>query len=213
MPPFGTALKVATERNNIKIVQLLLDIGVEVDATDASMLTYEALTILRKREPYGDNELETYCLSTALTVAAKNEFCEIICLLLEYGAAINHRDSNRQTAFFAAAMAYKRNAVKLLLDKGADVNVLVGKREFTRLTSIFERLVIRDNEIILSMLNAVSDPNKNIPLYGNLLHMACANSAPAAVKLLIEKGADVNAKDSTGLLLFSAWFNGHWKKM
>ena len=205
-PLFGTALVAATKGGSTKLVQLLLGTRVKINATFVILSADDAHSKSRRvmTESNQRNELETDYFSTALNIAAKNGFCEIIELLLEYGAAINIPDFNDETALFAASKAGKKNAVKLLLDKGADVDLhMKGRSEGTALTAALGDSRVWDEELMLPLLNAVWDLNKHMTFRdtGKLLHTAYSTGSEAAVKLLIEKGADVNARNSAGATL------------
>ena len=220
-PMFGSALKAACEGGNEKTARLLLEIGVDVDATDGA-----ALWVLPNKEKDFYSELDIYYFGTALTVAARKGFCKIIELLLEYGAAINLPNSNNETPLFVAAQAGKKGAVKLLVDNGADVDLhMAGKGKDTALTIAMERYEAHQHlqeDLILPLLYAAADLDKHVCHYycrdrsttyrrstayhqpttyqvsGSLLHKACASQFGAVVELLIEKGANTKARDSDG---------------
>jgi ankyrin repeat protein len=48
----------------------------------------------------------------------------MILLLLEYGALVNSTNKRNSTALYSAIIAGKEEAVKVLLERGADVNIV-----------------------------------------------------------------------------------------
>ena len=205
IPLLDTVLKAAINGHNTEIVRILLNTGVEVDATGASLRINDAPLKPGRisRNPFFWSGLETYYyLSTALTLAAREGSCEIIELLLKHGAAINLLDANGTTALFAAVEADKEEAVKLLVDKGADVDLpMKGNSKGTAITEAFERGSPFYPKVVPLLLNKVSNLNQHDYhelRFRSLLHRACYLHDETTVKLLLEKNADVNAKDSMG---------------
>lgn len=80
--------------------------------------------------------------------------------------------------------------IKLLIDKGADVNITSSESSDTPLIVAIN---INSFEIVKSLYNAGADINKNMPLI-----MAICNSSAEIAEFLIEKGADVNVIDEDG---------------
>lgn len=63
---------------------------------------------------------------TSLLEAAEEGHLEIVEMLLQGGARINHQDHDGQTALMEAAQESKLECVKLLLRKGAALGILDG---------------------------------------------------------------------------------------
>lgn len=83
--------------------------------------TSRSLSIVKLLVKYGadPNGTEGICNQTALLVAASNGDTEIIQVLLEAGADINHRDWNGWSALMHACSKGRADAVRLLREKGA----------------------------------------------------------------------------------------------
>jgi ankyrin repeat protein len=60
---------------------------------------------------------------TALMLAAYNGHTNIVAMLIDHGAEINHADTNNRTALMYSSSGQFPKTVKLLIDKGADVNI------------------------------------------------------------------------------------------
>jgi hypothetical protein len=96
-----TALHIAAERGNLRIVQLLLEHEVDVDVADASG-------------------------RTALHYAARGARAEIVALLLAGGADSEARDGEGRSPLHAAADAECESIIRLLAQDGADLNAAIG---------------------------------------------------------------------------------------
>ena len=94
----GTALHVAVGQGNQSIVQVLAELGADLDA---------------KSELNG---------ARALHMAADFDEIAIIGLLLDKGADIEARDGELRTPLHRAAQAGLNGVVELLIDRGADIN-------------------------------------------------------------------------------------------
>jgi len=137
---------------------------------------------------------------TALMSAAKRGYMEIIKLLLDKGADINAKDTDGTTALMLAAVKGQTKVVQLLLDKGADINAqrndgrgALMLAEETDQTQTAELLLEKD----LGGINAA-------------LSYAAYQGDTNGVVLLLDKGADVNAKDNYGAtLLMRVAMTGH----
>lgn len=159
---------------------------------------------------------------TPLMVAAYYGHAETVRFLLDKGADVNFEDSGGDTAFSAAAMSQEDNVatMKLLLKRGANLHIPLKK------DSQFVSLC--DGPLIAAVSGLGAGLRSNINNLNYLLEMgadvnssavditgrfeetplSCAVLAnnPAAVKLLLEHGAQVRAGD-----LFYAWNADVWK--
>lgn len=96
-----TALHVAVERNNLQILQTLLNSGADVNMQDQHQ-------------------------KTPLMMINWNTSGEILQLLVQHGADLDKGNSNGQTALMDAARYGNINAVKALLESGANVDIRDG---------------------------------------------------------------------------------------
>ena len=122
-----------------------------------------------------------------IIAAAHNRHIEIFRLLIEHGANAFIENNQGETAWMIVLQQGFIEAVKLLIEKGADVNSAL---IFTVRNCPFE--------VIKLLIDKGADVNAK-DNYGRTALMAAASKGSyEAVKLLIEKGADVNAKDNDG---------------
>jgi ankyrin repeat protein len=122
-----------------------------------------------------------------IIAAAQNRHIEIFRLLIEHGANAFIGNNQGKTAWMIILQQGFIEAVKLLIEKGADVNSAL---IFTARNCPFE--------VIKLLIEKGADVNVTSNNGRTALMEAASNGSNEAVKLLIEKGADVNAKDNDG---------------
>ncbi|CAG0895051.1 unnamed protein product [Cyprideis torosa] len=125
---------------------------------------------------------------TPLFVATQNDHHSIIEVLLAHGADPNITDSSETSPLHIVKSA---EIAQLLIEKNADVNA----RDRNNETPLFIAAIKNRHPVIEALLAGGADPNIANIYKGYPLHMA--KSAETA-HLLIEKGADVNAKAEVG---------------
>jgi ankyrin repeat protein len=114
-------------------------------------------------------------------------------LMITLGADINTRDYIGQTALMKAAGAGNTEAVKLLIEKGANLDVKINNDPI-----LIWSIKNNKTDITIALLKKGGDVNAKDNVGWTPLHYAAPHSHVAIVKLLIEKGADINAKDNAG---------------
>lgn len=179
----------ATKVGNLIRVKELIEKGADVNFKDkdsmnaliwASYSGYNdivKLLIENKTEINAKGRLCTMCDNeTALSLAASSGYLEIVKLLLNNGADIKFKTKDKKTALTAAISQGHIEIVKLLLEKGAEVE-----------RNILSQIWYTDNLRSRSSMS-INDYHKKIKSESE------NNLIPELVKLLIEKGADVNVK-------------------
>ena len=157
---------------------------------------------LNERLTVGDN---IHIYTTPLTFSARYGNIQIIKMLLEAGADPNFGSHQRP---LSEAVLHKRDndVVKVLIEAGADINYI---DQYSSLPTVLH-IAVRDNriELIKILLAAGANPNGNQHHRGSsyeILHDLIGRSKkPLKVKieiagLLINAGADVNAKNRSGM--------------
>ena len=129
---------------------------------------------------------------TALHFAARAGHIDVVDVLLRYHSDVNAVDNRGSTALFEACHAgpWKfepaEEIIQLLLDHNAQIDLL--QAAATGRTDLIESILDRDS----SVLDTPDGQGKTA-----LFH-AAHNNRFAAVKLLVERGADVNRSDAVG---------------
>ena len=166
-----TPLLRATSAGREDIVQLLLDEGADIEARGPSDLT-------------------------ALMLAVKDQHDSVIKVLLEKGASTAATDESGWTALHQAAHNRGREtAASLLIDHGSAVNATCDFGQSPLHVATEQR-----NEAMIRLL--VQKYKANLELQDSVsrtpLHLAIEDTRPgrsAIVTLLLELGADINAKN------------------
>ena len=151
------------------------------------------------------------CLSAAayaqsnadeLIQAIRNNDLASLKARLSKGAEVNTRDQRGSTLLIHAAAIGSPEAVRLLLESGADVNA---KNELEATALI---LGAGNIEKARMLVEKGADVNAHSKLGRTPLMIAAScDGCSATVKLLLDKGADPNAKDKQGntALTAAAW--------
>lgn len=171
-----TALSLAIGNGSPAMVKLLLDAG-----ADANALETTGETLLMSAAAVG----------VTATVAT----------LLEHGASVDTRDATYdQTALMLASREGHADTVKLLLDNGADPNAATAIGEtpkFVAANSVpgfgFGIGIIRGG--------VPKDRGRREPTPGGMtpLHYAARHNHVDVAKLLLDAGANLNAKEANGI--------------
>lgn len=156
------ALVIVAREGNEDLIDILLELGVDINAKNVE----------------GE---------TALIWAAIGGRLKTITHLLEKGASIDAVDNNGFSALHFAVSQQHQEAVKLLLEKGADAR-LVSKTG----VSGFGIAVSNGNIPIVTMFLDYMNINSTIVNLGlPLLSYSVYFGGPSIVRLLIDKGADI----------------------
>jgi ankyrin repeat protein/L-ascorbate metabolism protein UlaG (beta-lactamase superfamily) len=197
-----TPLHYAAAYGNKDVVELLLSSGAAPDAKSefGTPLSYAA----------GRNHAEVFKLLIArgadVKVTLENNFTllhqcawegskEIIEMLIGKGIPVDAKTDSDRTPLQNAALAGNLEAAKVLIAKGADVNHK-GKEDWPPLYLAVKR-GHKDLVPVLLEAGTAVDPrqekNQQTPL-----HLAALNGYGETAGLLLDKGADPNAKDAEG---------------
>lgn len=163
-----TALMSAASQGHTKIVAALVKAGADVKKSDS--------------------------IYTALSLAASGGHVDSLRILLDKGF-----DAESINDAFIDAVGYRqRDAMRLLIDRGADVKK-VGSRAMIFLLkrgggAVNGEDVKEVSGIVNSLLDLGADPNGKDRDGWTALLGAAHGGYPSAVRLLLDRGADVNAK-------------------
>lgn len=195
------------EKEKLEVVKKFIEKGINMEANDRFGQTplHVAVRSGNKAvtrallEKGANSEARTSNNETLLHMAAKGGQMDIAQVLLESGVDIEAKDSSQHTPLHKAAKAGHGDIVKLLLKNGADKHKMNARRE----TPLYQAVKGGDETTVRLLLDPCNDA-KAKELYTNLLCIACEGGKGAVVQLLLDKGADVCAKDANGLTALHA---------
>ncbi|KAI0569585.1 ankyrin repeat domain-containing protein [Pyrenophora tritici-repentis] len=175
------------------------------------LVSCAAQVLLCPKYTYGEYSQRYPKDSTGLHLTARFGLAIVLEALLpnqvgETALMLARRDSDGQTFLYLAAEHGHQRMVKLLLDKGADVNAQGGSYG-NALQAASEG---GHEAVVKLLLDNGADVNAQGGYYSNALYAASSRGHEAVGKLLLDKGADVNAQGGYyGNALQAASFEGH----
>lgn len=182
----NSSLIVAAKKGDTATVQSLLDKGANVNAKNKGFLN-----------------------QTVLIVAVEKGHISIVKTLLDKDADVNTKDFWGNTALIEAAVKGHTDIVKLLLAKGADINAknLNGK------SALMEAIAKGHTEIVELLKKAGGNKHNTLAKIKDInsdLFLAATEGRIVTVETILDKGAEVNAKNSKGrTALMLAALNSH----
>ncbi|TMS39258.1 hypothetical protein L596_005811 [Steinernema carpocapsae] len=203
----NSALHLATNGGHLKVVEEIFQTGVDINVNVARK---DKVTLLHLAAGKGSLQLCQTLIGkganvtamdagrkTPLHYAAENNHCQIIELLLENNADIECRDKDGFTPFLSAVSSLTEEAVKTLCGAGCDCSVVdVDQRSAIYLCAKFRGIKIlrylledsKENEELVK--NYI---NKSTTDFQTPMHVAAANADMEVLRLLKEKGGEINA--------------------
>ncbi|WP_171814723.1 ankyrin repeat domain-containing protein [Candidatus Babela massiliensis] len=166
---------------------------------DLIRLNKRLITILcqdRYNSEYLDNKLKEILDASETSLYNLNIERKIIGLIL-FGANVNFKSNNGSTALIWVTKFSSQDTIKIILDYNPDINAQDVYGNTALIYSIRER---KDKSIVENILYC--NPNVDIQSYfghkWNALMWAVASNKIDIIKLLLDKGADINLKDNQG---------------
>ena len=197
----------AVKNNDLKDVRSLLDQGADPNSYDEDgdhLLMFAAL--------YSSADCMQLLIEKGSNVNARNKIDETalmwavhdllkLKLLIQHGADVNARAKSGNTPLLITAVGHGNyEAIKLLLDKGADVSVLNNRKE----NALIRAALFSDTATVSLLLNKGIDINAlSSDSTTALLNAALNVNSPVVIHLL-EKGADPDKICFFGLTALSA---------
>lgn len=216
-----TPLSLAASGGYVQIIKLLLSHGGEINSRTGSKLGISPLmlaamnghtTAVKLLLDMGSDinaQIETN-RNTALTLACFQGRHEVVALLVERKANIEHRAKTGLTPLMEAASGGYVEVGRVLLDRGADVNAApVPSSRDSALTIASDKGHYRFVDLLLRKNATIDVKNKkgNSPLW-----LACNAGHCDVVHLLVTANADIDSQDNRKVSCLMASFRkGHIK--
>jgi hypothetical protein len=191
-----------TPKNAVKIAKVLLQSGAEVDAL---------------ADMYGGHYTTMSMLVSSCHPAKAGVQVALVETLLDFGAAIEATGSAQWGSPLMTALAFGyRSAAEALVRRGARVDNIAAAAALGRLADATQLLATADHEsrhralalaaqhghveIVRLLLDAGEDPSRYNPdgnhSHSTPLHQAVLAGHDAVVRLLVERGAGLDIKDT-----------------
>lgn len=216
-----TPLSLAASGGYVNIIKLLLQKGAEINSRTGSKLGISplmlaamnghtpAVKLLLDMGSDINAQIETN-RNTALTLACFQGRHEVVSLLLDRKANVEHRAKTGLTPLMEAASGGYIEVGRVLLDKGADVNAApVPSSRDTALTIAADKGHQKFVELLLYRGASVEVKNKkgNSPLW-----LAANGGHLPVVEILYNHDADIDSQDNRKVsCLMAAFRKGHTK--
>jgi tetratricopeptide (TPR) repeat protein len=127
--------------------------------------------------------------------------------LLQQGANIEAKDKYDRTALMIAVIDGKTNVVKLLLDKGANIEAKATAPPYDGDTALIRAFYEGRSEMVKLLLDRGANIEARNKAGDTALITAAGNGHTEIVKLLLDKGANIEAKNNHELTAL------HWAKV
>jgi len=211
----------AVRSGNYTEVEKFLQEGVSVESIDPNDKNKPALHIashngdlqmVKLLEKYGANfEAIDFEHLTPIFYAISSENIELIQYLLDKGADIEHKDSQDRTPFYWACCQCSPKVVDFLYKKGCNINALsrlsrspltkaayLGRVDIAQLLLSYPEIIVDlpGNKGRTALHNAVW--GKAGGREGKRIGSTQQDDSPEIAQLLLERGSNINLKDSDG---------------
>jgi len=197
-----TPLHNATNQQKFKTVELLLEHGADVNATNGEEKTalhlcceqnnYEIAELLIKH--HANVNIEDQDDKTALLLCCEKKCFKIAELLIKHHANVNLTYTNDKTALHLCCEQNNYTMAQLLIEHGANVNSTYSNGK----TALLICCENKRFKIAKLLIKHNADVNAKYENGQTALHFCCKNDNPEMVELLINHGANVNAKYKKG---------------
>ena len=194
----GPALVAASESNQEKIVQLLLNEGADPNTQGGA-----SFNALHAASSYGSEAIVKMLLQrgakvnapgghwgNALQAASYHGYLPIVETLLMNGADVNAQGGRHHNALEAAACGNKTDVARLLLAFGADVNAQV-EEEFGQPGTALQWALRNGNaELVKLLLDNGADVDPSSSQYKEIMAAALKSGNPQVISMLLQKAKE-----------------------
>ena len=194
---YGTPLHAAVYEKQVKVVQLLASVNVDVRDSNhqtplhtASWLGYADIAGLLLNSSADVNSRDN-ARRTPLQLAAADGRLEAIRMLIKHGADMDARDNKSFGPLHLAAFKRDPNATRLLLEHGANIHIRNNEGQ----TPLHHAVWNGNYDVIRLLLNYGADVDAKDNTDSTPLHLASYCRLFKATQLLLQHGANVHAQD------------------
>ena len=199
-------IHVAVKGSDLKEVMRLVEEGEDLNERDFSGTTALSISILSNQPKMTEylitHGAEPNASTKLVRDLIKKGDIKTIELLLNRGAKIDGPPNTiwpDEIPLLEAIQNKKIDISLLLIKRGANVNIEPNRKSKDYHTALaLTAYDVRLLTVLKALLDAGADPNKKAILDITPLHCAAEANNIEAVRLLVGKGADINAKDDTG---------------
>ncbi|GAB0092664.1 hypothetical protein DMENIID0001_076850 [Sergentomyia squamirostris] len=193
----------AAKHGHMICVKLLLDYKCPVDAVThagktalhiACEFQHASVVELLLRYNANLNQKTFKSGDFPLLIAARNGNTEIISMLIDAGALVDECNLQDVTPLMEAIQMKNVSAARVLIERGANINL----QDREGLSPLCLAVMNQSVELVRLLL----ERNCRLVLSHNLLHKSIAANNNELIKLLVEAGDNVNARDTFGLSAF-----------
>ena len=205
-----TPLMLAVERNQLEQAKVFIRLGANIHDQDndgissfmrAIDLGLDAVKLMVNKKNIA---VRDSLGRTPLHIAViKNSSLDIISYLLGEGSEINTRDKDGNSPLHVAVQNNYKDSGLILISNGADI-FLTNNAGESPLRLSYNLNSGREDWLISKKTIASKDATGNTPL-----HLAAEWNNPKMIVYLLDKGADINAKNDTGETPFFSSMKGN----
>lgn len=141
-----------------------------------------------------DPDSSDYDNVTALMVASRKGNVEVVSKLLEYKANPNLKDIHGNSALYEATKNNNEDVAEILLKQGGELSL----NENITANALCHAVYVGDIMMLKQMLKAKAQANASDYDRRTAAHIAASEGNVAALKLLVEFGADLTLEDRWG---------------
>ena len=140
-------------------------------------------------------------MQKTLFEAATSGALDAIGKALDGGARIDEAETGREgwSALMLAAGHGRHEAVALLLERGATVNLAVPRGDYRGWTALMRAAYFGHADIVRLLVKSGADVNLSNEFGGTALMHAAVEGHPAVVRILLAEGALIDFEDKNGL--------------
>ena len=200
----GNALYLACSKKHKAVVDFLIEHGADINARlmDDDTALIRACSLLGKSldavqflvGKAADVNLQNSRGETALLLASRYGYTEIVEILVQKGAEVNLQSISGEIALFKASTRGYKEIVEILVQGGADVNLQTTSGE----TALLAASRSGYKETVRILVQGGADVNLQTTSGETALLAASRSGYKETVRILVQGGADVNLQTTSG---------------